>query len=92
MQEELQTLSDNHTWNVVPCLDEAKLICKWVYTIKHLSGGTIERYEAHLVAFGNFQEYVLDYEETFAIVAKMTFVRTIIAIVVLKVGLFKRWM
>ena len=42
--------------------------------------GSLDRYKARLVAFGNNQEYGVNYEETFAPVAKMTTVRTILAL------------
>ena len=40
----------------------------------------MDRYKAHLAALGTKQEYWVDYEETFASVAKMTTVQTILAI------------
>ena len=40
----------------------------------------MDRYKARLVALGSKKEYGVDYEETFAHVAKMTTVRTILAI------------
>jgi len=51
-----------------------------VFNIKIRSNGSIDRYKTRLVILGNKQEFVLDYEETFAPVAKMTTVRTILAI------------
>ena len=73
MAEELQALGDNHTWDVVQCPPNVKVIdCKWIYSIKLRSDGTLNRYEARLVILGNKQEYGVDYEETFAPVAKMT--------------------
>ena len=51
-----------------------------MYSIKLRSDGTLDRYKARLVALGNREEYGVDYEETFSLVAKMTTVRTIIAI------------
>jgi hypothetical protein len=81
MDEELRALQDNHTWDVVPCPSNVKAIgCKWVYSVKLRSDGTLDRYKARLVALGNRQEYGVDYEETFAPVAKMTTVRTVISV------------
>ena len=81
MQEELDALKVNHTWDVVQCPPSIKPIgCKWVYSIKLHPDGTLARYKARLVALGNRQEYGIDYDETFTPVAKMTTVRTILAI------------
>ena len=80
MEEELSALQQNHTWVVVPCPASVKPIgFKWVYSIKLKVDGTLDRYKARLVALGNRQEYGIDYDETFAPVAKMTTVRTILA-------------
>ncbi len=48
--------------------------------MKLRSDGTLDRYKARLVALGNRQEYGVDYEETFAPMAKMTTIRTVLAI------------
>ena len=81
MKAELQALEENHTWDIVSCPPNVKPIgSKWVYTVKLKSDGSLDRYKARLVVLGNKQEYGLNYEETFAPVAKMTTVRTILAI------------
>uniref|UniRef100_A0A2N9G970 Reverse transcriptase Ty1/copia-type domain-containing protein n=1 Tax=Fagus sylvatica TaxID=28930 RepID=A0A2N9G970_FAGSY len=48
--------------------------------IKTKSDGTIERYKARLVAKGYAQEYGIDYKETFAHVARITSVHSLLAI------------
>ena len=71
----------NHTWDIESCPPTiVPLGCKWVYSVKVRSDGSLDRYKARLVALGNNQEYGVNYEETFAPVAKMTTVRTILAL------------
>ena len=50
------------------------------FYVKLRSDGFLDLYKACLVALANKQEYEIDYEETFALVAKMTTVQTILAI------------
>ncbi|CAN0876377.1 Retrovirus-related Pol polyprotein from transposon TNT 1-94 [Linum grandiflorum] len=81
MQEEIRALEENHTWDVVLRPAHTPIIgCRWIFTIKRHSDGSIDRYKARLVAQGFRQEYGIDYDETFAPVAKMQTVRTLLAV------------
>jgi Reverse transcriptase (RNA-dependent DNA polymerase) len=50
--------------------------------VKQNSKGLVERYKARLVVKGYSQAYDIDYDETFALVAKMSTVRTLISMAV----------
>ena len=64
--------------------------CKWIYKIKTPSDGSIERYKSRLIAKGFTQEYEIDYWETFALVARISSVRALLAVAaVSKLDLFQ---
>ena len=81
MNEELLALESNSTKDLVPTPQDASIIgSKWVYSIKVLYDGILDQYKAWLVAQGYKQDYEIDYEETFAPVAKMTTVRCLLSV------------
>ena len=81
MKEELDALHKTRTWDLVDLpYGKSAIGCKWVYKIKTRSDGIVDRYKARLAAKGFTQEYGIDYEETFAPVARLSSVRTLIAI------------
>jgi hypothetical protein len=85
IDEEMVALDANVTWELVALLKNKKVIrCKWVYKVKHNANGSVNRYKARLVAKSYAQTYGIDYEETFSPVAKMTIVKAIIVMAVVK--------
>ena len=60
----------NQTWELTALPTGKQTVgCLWVYTVKYLPNGSVERLKEWLVAKGYTQTYGLDYIETFSPVA-----------------------
>jgi hypothetical protein len=82
MDKEYQALIDNGTWKLLQLpVGRSTVKCKWVYKVKYLPNGEIERYKARLVAKGFSQKARIDCTEIYVLVIKHDSVRTMFAIV-----------
>ena len=80
MQEELNQIECNEVWKLVPRPNDQTVIgTKWVYKNKADELGNITRNKARLVAQGYNQEEGIDYEETFAPIARLEAIRILLA-------------
>jgi hypothetical protein len=81
MTEEYQSIMKNEVWEVVPKPKSKDVVSsKWLFKIKHVADGSIEKYKARFFSHGFSQKEGIDYEDTFTLVARYTSIRTIIAL------------
>ena len=80
MEEELDQIQKNETWELVPRPKNKNVIgTKWVFRNKLNEEGQVTRNKARLVCKGYAQVEGIDFEETFAPVARMEAIRMILA-------------
>lgn len=81
MEIELQAIHQNDTWELVPRPQHKKVIgVKWVYKTKYLRDGSLDKHKARLVVKGYAQRPGLDFDDTFAPTARVTTIRTVLAV------------
>ena len=81
MQEELNQFTRSEVWDLVPRPNDKNVVgTKWIYKNKLDENGTIVRNKAQLVAQGYSQIEGIDFEETFAPVARLESIGILLAI------------
>ncbi|RVW60898.1 Retrovirus-related Pol polyprotein from transposon RE1 [Vitis vinifera] len=83
MQHEYQALLRNRTWSLVPHPPSAHIVgCRWIYKLKYLPNGSVEKHKDRVVAQGFTQTPGVDYFDTFNPVVKPYTIRLILDLVV----------
>ncbi|GJT68076.1 retrovirus-related pol polyprotein from transposon TNT 1-94 [Tanacetum coccineum] len=80
MQEGLNEFESLEVWELVPRLDKVMVITlKWIYKVKLDELGGILKNKARLVTHGYRQKEGIDFEESFALVARLEAIRIFLA-------------
>ncbi|GJR63592.1 retrovirus-related pol polyprotein from transposon TNT 1-94 [Tanacetum coccineum] len=81
MQEELNQLVANDVWELVPLpISQFVIGTKWVFRNKLDENGIVSRNKARLVAQEYNHQEGIDYDETYALVARLESIRILLAI------------
>ena len=81
MHEELENFSTNHVWTLVPRPKKTNVIStKWIFKNKLDEFGNIIRNKARLVTWWYTQVKEIDFDEIFALIARLESIRLLLAI------------
>ena len=81
IKDELDSLEKNGTWEMCKLPEGKKPIeSMWIFKVKYLSDGTIDRYKARLVVKGCFQKPGIDFDDLYAPVAQFDSIRTLLSV------------
>ncbi|GJZ60210.1 retrovirus-related pol polyprotein from transposon TNT 1-94 [Tanacetum coccineum] len=80
IQEEIHEFERLELWELVPRPDKAMIISlKWIFKVKLDEYGGVLKNKARLVTKGYHQEEGIDFEESFAPVARIEAIRILLA-------------
>jgi len=81
MDEELEQIEKNDTWELVPRPHDKNIIgTKWIFKNKLNEHGEVIRNKARLVCKGYAQQEGIDFEETFAPVTRLEAIRMFLSL------------
>ena len=81
MESEYSFLLKNDTWDLVPPLESKNIVgSRWILKVKCNKDGGVDRFKARLAALGYSKVKGVDYDEVFSLVARYTFVRSLLAL------------
>lgn len=85
MTDEMTSLKKNSVWELTELPHNQRAINnKWVFRIKMKPNGLVDKYKARLVVKGCAQKRGIDYEDTFAPVARFESIRILLSVAVAK--------
>jgi hypothetical protein len=93
MMEEYASIMKNDVWELVPrwdvwdvwelvSEDKRVVVSRWIYKVKHAADGSVEKYKARFVAKGFSQKDRVNYEESFAPVARYSSIRVVMSLAI----------
>eukprot|EP00253_Pinus_taeda_P023341 PITA_23341 len=81
MVGEYDSIVRNSVWDVVPRSENKSVVSsRWLYKVKQAFDGSVEKHKARFVTRGFSQVEGIDYDETFAPVARYSFIRLMLAL------------
>ena len=81
MVEEYEFIVRNSAWEIVPRpVGKSVVGSRWIYKVKQVVYGSVKKHKAIFVAQGFSQIEGIDYEETFAPIARYSSIRIILAL------------
>jgi hypothetical protein len=81
MVEEYDSIVKKNAWEIVPRPVHKSVVgSRWIYKVKKAVDGSVEKYKARFVAWGFSHIEGIDYDETFAPVARYSSIRSIFSL------------
>jgi len=78
MNVEYQSIMKNGVWEIVPRAEDKYVVAsKWLYKIKHVAYGSIDKYKIRFVARVFSQQEGIDYEDTFSPTVRYTTIHSL---------------